>query len=324
MKVNSDSINRDISFNSIYTSHTLKKGLKFAAENGALFKATATVAFAAARPVSIWLTPKADKENKKLASAKSIASSLIGFGLMLACSVPLASAVKKIDINPEKYLNKETINILKDNVKDLDSSKGYIFATQLFKLGIDTLAAIPKSILTVTAIPSVMNIFSQKPKEQNNITFKGKSNDFLAKSIGNIINKKGVRNFAEKYKDTNFPMHMVAATDTLATLAFVQQTNQSRKIEENRKKVLIYNSLISTALSIFVGYTIDKLLDKPTAKFIEKFKQKNASDKNLSKQIQGIKIAKPILILGTIYYIFIPLISTFLAEKTDKKYSKKC
>ena len=30
---------------------------------------------------------------------------------------------------------------------------------------------------------------------------------------------------------------------------------------------------------------------------------------NLPKQIQGIKIAKPFLILGTIYYVFIPFIS---------------
>ena len=42
------------------------------------------------------------------------------------------------------------------------------------------------------------------------------------------------------------------------------------------------------------------------------------NDKNLAKQVQGIKIAKPFLILGTIYYILIPFISTFLAEKAEK------
>ena len=93
--------------------------------------------------------------------------------------------------------------------------------------------------------------------------------------------------------------------------------------KENRKKTLMYNAGISTALSVSGGYLLDKALDKPTEKFIEKYKKINVGDKNLAKQVQGIKIAKPFLILGTIYYIIIPLISTFLAEfahnNTDKK-----
>ena len=62
MKVNSK---RDISFKSIYTSGAVKKGLELASSNGALFGASATVAFSALRPLSIMCTPKADKENKK-------------------------------------------------------------------------------------------------------------------------------------------------------------------------------------------------------------------------------------------------------------------
>ena len=96
------------------------------------------------------------------------------------------------------------------------------------------------------------------------------------------------------------------------------EANKSRKIENERKKALLYNAGISTTLSIAGGYTIDKLLDKPAEKFIEKYKKANKNDKNLAKQVQGIKIAKPFLILGTIYYILIPFISTFLAEKAEK------
>ena len=39
----------------------------------------------------------------------------------------------------------------------------------------------------------------------------------------------------------------------------------------------------------------------------------------LEKYIEGIKIAKPVLILGAIYYMFIPVISTFLADRTEIK-----
>ena len=54
-------------------------------------------------------------------------------------------------------------------------------------------------------------------------------------------------------------------------------------------------------------------------KFIEKFKIANAKSKNLDKYIEGIKIVKPALILGGIYYIIIPFISTFLADRFDDK-----
>ena len=100
MKVNS---NRDISFKSIYTNRTIKKGLELAADNGALFSATAAVAFSTIRPISIWLTPKTEKENRKLAISKSVMSSLIGFGITLALSLPLSGAIKHIDKNPEKF-----------------------------------------------------------------------------------------------------------------------------------------------------------------------------------------------------------------------------
>ena len=74
-------------------------------------------------------------------------------------------------------------------------------------------------------------------------------------------------------------------------------------------------------MSIAGGYLLDKVLDKPTEKFINKFSEVNKNDKNLSKYVEGIKIAKPTLILGTIYYAFIPILSTFLADRVDSKNS---
>ena len=63
MKVNS---NRDISFKSIYTNKALKKGLEFAAQDGAMFSATTILALSMlARPAAIALAPHTDKENKK-------------------------------------------------------------------------------------------------------------------------------------------------------------------------------------------------------------------------------------------------------------------
>ena len=307
---------RDISFKSVYTNKAVKKGLELAASNGALFGASATVAFSALRPMSIMCTPKTNLENRKIAAAKSITSSLINFVIMLGISIPLAASISKIDKSPDKYLKKETVNKLKESGKELTDSKGYVFATQLFKLGIASIVAIPKAIMTTSWMPYIVGAMSINRKEDKNISFKGLT-DKTANSIGNILNNKKMIKFSEKFKNSNFPMHINAITDTIATLTFMEQANRSKSIDSARKNALIYNAGISTALSIAGGYTIDKLLENPVEKFIEKYKKINKNDKNLSKQVQGIKIAKPFLILGTIYYILIPLVSTFLAEKAN-------
>ena len=128
---------------------------------------------------------------------------------------------------------------------------------------------------------------------------------------------------ADKFKDTNYAMHIPVLGDILATVAFIHQSNRSKKINEDRKKVLNYNAGISTGLSIGASYIVDKALDKPTEKFVKKFSQVNKDAPKLAKYVEGIKIAKPTLIMGGIYYLAIPLVSTFWADRIVKKSNKK-
>ena len=308
----------------IYNNKLFKKGLEFAADNGALFVATTSLALSTiARPLIIMCTPKTDIENKKYAASKSLASSAAGYLLMLCASLPLSNAIKKIDNNPSEYLTDKTINNLKKSEKILTKSSRYKFATQLFKLGLGFAIAVPKSIMTCAMIPSFMEkIFKSKEKpvkENYEKIYKQPNFTGLEKPIGKIINNKYTQTFVEKYHNTNFPLHIMSLTDALATSAFITQTAKSKKIEENRKTALMYNAGISTALSITGGYIINSLTKKSTDKFIKKFKQANKNSPKLDKYIEGIKIVKPALILGGIYYIIIPLISTFLADRFDKR-----
>ena len=260
-------------------------------------------------------TPKTDNENKKYAAAKSLASSAAGYILMLTASLPLANSIKKINKNPSKYLKQETINSLKAGEKSLKKSSRYNFATQLFKLGLGFLIAVPKSIITCSLIPPVMDKFFNK-KSQKDISFTGNK---ISKGIGKLIDSKPIQKLTEKFHNTNFEMHIMALTDALATGAFIGQTAKSKKIKEDRKKALIYNSIISTGLCIAGGYTINMVTKNSTDKFIEKFKIANKNSPKLEKYIEGIKIVKPALIFGGLYYIAIPLVSTFLADRFDKK-----
>lgn len=310
----------------IYNSKILKKGLEFAADNGSLFVASASLALSTvARPLVIMGTPDTDKENKKYACAKSLASSAVGYLLMLGASLPVSKAIKNIDKTPSKYLKNSTIDALKAGEKTLAKSKRYSFATQLFKLGLGFVIAVPKSIMTCALIPPFMSKIFHKQDEKKTkqqVSFTGLYNigvESLSKRFGKIIDTKPVQRMAEKFHNTNFEQHIISLTDILATGAFIHQTAKSKGIEEKRKKALMYNAAISTGLCIAGGYALNSLLEKPTEKFIQKFSEVNKNSPKLDKYIEGIKVVKPALILGGIYYIAIPIISTFLADKFDRK-----
>lgn len=308
----------------IYNSKILKKGLEFAADNGSLFVATASLALSTvARPIAIMAAPKTDLENKKYACAKSLASSAVGYFLMLAASSPVAKAVKNIDKRPYEYLKKSTVENLKAGEKSLKASSRYKFASQLFKLGLGFVIAVPKSIMTCSLIPPFMSVLFNKKvnneQKDKQISFTGSGSKSLSKLIGKAMDTSFIQKMSEKFHNTNFEQHIISLTDAAATTAFIAQTAHSRKIEQSRKKALMYNAAISTGLCIAGGYAINGLLEKPTEKFIKNFAQANKNSPKLGKYIEGIKVAKPALILGGIYYIIIPLISTFLADRFDRK-----
>ena len=316
MKVNNDKAN--ISFNGIYNNKYLKKTLEFAADNGTLFAATTTLVLSSTiRPLSILATPKTDKKNKKIACAKSITSTLNGYLITLLFSRPLSHSIQKIDKNPEKYLSKETIQNFKDKKELITSSPAYNMATQIFKLGLGAIIAAPKAILTALGTPYILDLINsndyKKGQEKQTLSFKGK--ETLPKGIGKILNQKWYQDFTKKYKDSNFPMHIIALTDSVTTATFVKQINNNKRLTKEEKNPLIYNSILSTALSIISTYIIDNSTQKSTEKIINNYKKINSKDKNLAKQVEGIKIAKPILIAGSIYYIIIPIISTFIADR---------
>ena len=322
-----------------YKNKLLHKGLEFAANKSGTFMAGAALAFSTLRPLSILATPKTDRENKKLACAKSIASAGINYTIMYGLTNVLAKGIKGIEEKPTTYLKPNTIKKLEEAGKPLSASKKYQFIAQLYKLGLAVAMAIPKSALTCALIPPIMNKFLKgrnENKDVNNrtnlelensklknkkITFKGLNP--LSKGIGKSMDNPTMQKIADRFKDTNYAMHIPVIGDILATGAFIHQTNKSKKIKEDRKKVLNYNAAISTGLSIGASYIVDKALDKPTEKFIKKFSEVNKDAPKLAKYVEGIKIAKPTLIMGSIYYLAIPLVSTFWAERIDNKRAKK-
>lgn len=318
----------------ILRNKTFLKGLEKISEHGISFSAgTSLILASVIRPVSIFATPNVEKENKQYAAASSISSGLVKFGIVEAIALPIENAVKRIDKNPKKYLNSETIKNLAGEGK-LANSRSYKLITQLVKLSTGLVTAIPKSIITLALIPILMDktfFRNKKQKEQKNVTplqkevnFTGNIGDKISKGIGKIVDNQSVQKFAKKHAthDEDIAKHVIALTDIMLTASYAHQTNKSTKIKENRKKALIYNNVISTAITLFGGYGLDKLIKNRTGNFIEKFKQINAGNPKLPKYIEGLNILRPTIIFAAIYYGILPIFSTYMAEKIDRYVNK--
>ncbi len=309
--------------NSILKNKSVLKTLDKISEHGTSFAAgTSLILSLSLRPFSINSTPNVEKENKQYAIANSICSGLIKFGIVESIALPIEHAVKRIDKNPQKYLKQKTIKEL--------PPKAYKLITQTIKLGTGFLTAIPKSMLTISLIPVVMDkLFFKKERSQNNATkninFTGALNEHLSQKIAQIIDNKRVKKLATKYqhKDKDIAKHITAGTDVLLTSAFAYNTTKSKNIKENRKKALIYNNIISTTITLAGGYTIDHAIKKKSGKFIDHFKKLNATDPKLPKYIEGLNILRPALIFAAIYYGILPMFSTYIAEKADKFIEKQ-
>jgi len=301
-----------ITSSNFYNNKLLTQTLKFASENSAIYTAGASFGFASVvRPVSTLLAPKTDKEDKKISFAKSISSAFSGFLFMSLASIPFSKAIKNIDKNPLKYLKPETIKNLSNGLNNINDSKSYKFLTQLFKLGLGFLLAYPKALVNNKIIPDFLN--NDKNKE-NKPSFTGKVEKIIALAIDN----KEMQTFANKMKNTNYTTHLIALGDIFSTFAFMNITSKNKKLSNHQKKVLNYNSLISTGLCLAAGYSLDKISDKNMDKFIKNLTKANKNSPDLAKYIEGSKIIKTSLIFGLVYYGLIPIFSTYLSSKLAK------
>ncbi len=329
--------------NKVFSNKTVLKGLEKISEHATSFAAGASLLMSlGVRTYSIYKTPDVEKENRFYAMANSITSGIVKFGIVEAIALPIENAVSKIDKNASKYLKDSTLK----NFNPQTSS--YKFITQIIKLSTGLITAIPKSMLTIALIPVVMDkVFKYNPlndlkKAANEFhnkseahkffagvkrfnfekepVFTGRVGDKIAAGIGKIIENKKVQKLAQKYEmeDEDIYKHITAMTDVLLTSASVWQTNKSQSIKENCKRVLNYNNIINTAITILAGYWVDDFIKNHTSKGIEKFKEIHKNNPKLPKYLEGINIIRPTIIFAFIYYGLLPIFSTYTSEKLDK------
>ena len=131
-------------------------------------------------------------------------------------------------------------------------------------------------------------LFPEKKKQKQTIYTQPADRSPVFTEFYNQVSFKGLGNIAtigisKIFNDTNIARNMTIATDILLAGSSVIRTKKSKKIKEDKKKPLIYNKLITTTVSVLGGYKIDKMIQKGTKSFVEKFKQANKLDPKLDK-----------------------------------------
>lgn len=139
------------------------------------------------RPAAIMTLPgKKNQDDKKYASAHSIASGVIGFILSSIIFLPISEGIKAFKKNPKQFIIDKNSYLLKDE-KALKTMRTYIDRAP------DVLTAVPKGILTVALIPPILKyVFGwekQKPK--------AKEEPFVFQSYA-FLNFKGLKDDDKK------------------------------------------------------------------------------------------------------------------------------
>ena len=105
---------------------------------------------------------KKNKDDKKYASAHSIASGAFGFGLALLVSAPISKAVKKVLANPQNYNISKNLGKLTNKKNGLFKETANNYLNQLP----DILLAAPKAKITIALMPVVLKyVFGVEKKK---------------------------------------------------------------------------------------------------------------------------------------------------------------
>lgn len=153
----------------IYDNKIIRGLFEKAADSQAVFSALFAIGLTCIlRPAAIMGLPGSNKnkDDKKYASAHSIASGVIGYAVSLVAFAPISMAMKRISKNPEFFFKKVfkagDVPFLKDK-KALDAAANYINMLP------ETILAAPRATVTVALIPPILKyVFGWEKKSKNN------------------------------------------------------------------------------------------------------------------------------------------------------------
>lgn len=261
----------------IYTSEGVKKFLVLASESQIVFSAIFAAGLACVmRPAAIMSLPgKKNKDDKKYASAHSIASGLIGYATSLVISSPIAAAVKKLEKDPKKYIGKNFEYLGQNAETGVLNGKPFKTATKYLNMVPEAIFAVPKAIITVSLIPPILKYVFGWEKKKPATTPKGTmmTPDYSALNFksADAAKKKVFQNF----------MGGNVQQDSKKTVAFTGAQPTKSKFFDPLKSLFAPFKALSGKITDQIAYGLGKVISH------DRFK--NVVDKTEKSKVDVVK-----------------------------------
>lgn len=148
--------------------------------------------------------------------------------------------------------------------------------------------------------------------------------DSIAKLFGKLLDTDTALNLIKKTskkKDSSSNMisHLSTLGSVILSSLYVKKTLDNDKLDPNKKKTLAINQASVWVVSTILGYTFNGVVNKKVDKFVSEFEKRNNGDEHLSKYIEGIKIAKTVMIFDIVYRYLAPVVVTPIANHIGNK-----
>lgn len=172
----------------------------------------------------------------------------------------------------------------------------------------------------------VKKIFAPLTRQYNRFTSR------LAVGFGKILNNEKVANYITKIsKNTHLQDYLVSHLLTIGSIIlsglYINKTLHNDKLDPDKKRTLAINQASVWGVSTIMGYTFNILVDKKMKLIGDKFRavneQKPEHANLINKYLDGIKIAKTIMIFDIVYRYLAPVVVTPLANYIGNKLQEK-
>lgn len=152
--------------------------------------------------------------------------------------------------------------------------------------------------------------------------------DSIAKLFGKLLDTDVALNLIKKTsKKDNSSSNVLSNLSTLGSVIlsglYVKKTLDNDKLDPNKKKTLAINQASVWGISTILGYTFNGIVNKKVDKFASEFEKRNQGNEHLGKYIEGIKIAKTVMIFDIVYRYFAPVVVTPIANHIGNKLQEK-
>lgn len=126
-----------------------------------------------------------------------------------------------------------------------------------------------------------------------------------------------------KFIDEKLTSHLIVLGSTILSGFYILKTIKNKDLDEEKRKTLAINQGLTYAVSTAMAYTFDNWLTKGYNKFIDNFKDANKAMGKTSEEIDkwgsGLKLAKSIIIIDTVYRFIAPVMVTPIANWCGNK-----